>query len=71
MTVIASAPLGQGRLTGALPNALQFARSAPGIAAAVVGMSSSRHVEENLAVAARPPLTRREFERARRRGARP
>lgn len=65
ITVIASAPLGQGRLTGDLPSALQFARSAPGIAAAVVGMSSSRHVEENLAVAARPPLTRRQFERIR------
>jgi len=65
ITVIASAPLGQGRLTGDLPHALQFARSAPGIAAAVVGMSSSRHVEENLAVASRPPLTRRQFERVR------
>lgn len=65
MTVIASAPLGQGGLIGELPDALQFARSAPGIAAAVVGMSSSRHVEENLAVASRPPLTRREFDRVR------
>lgn len=65
MTVIASAPLGQGSLTGDLASALQFARSAPGIAAALVGMSSSRHVEETLAVAARPPLTRREFDRLR------
>jgi len=80
ITVIASASLGQGRLTGDLPprlakllpdlatdaqRALQFARSAPGITAALVGMSSSRHVEENLAVAARPPLTRRQFERVR------
>lgn len=66
MTVIASAPLWQGRLTGDPQRALQFARSAPGIAAAVVGMSSSRHVEENLAVASRRPLTRREFDRIRR-----
>lgn len=80
ITVIASAPLWQGRLTGDLPprlvnllpglatgaqRAIQFARSAPGIAAAVVGMSSSRHVEENLAVAPRRPLTRREFDRVR------
>lgn len=80
ITVIASAPLWQGRLTGDLPprlvellpglatdaqRAIQFARSAPGIAAALVGMSSSRHVEENLAVASRPPLTRREYDRAR------
>ncbi|HEY6138605.1 MAG TPA: aldo/keto reductase [Thermoanaerobaculia bacterium] len=69
ITVIANAPLWQGRLTSDHPadaqRALQFARSAPGIAAALVGMSSSRHVEENLAVAAQPPLTRREFERLR------
>lgn len=52
MTVIASAPLGQGRLSGDLAGALQFARSAPGIAAAVVGMSSSRHVDDTLAAAA-------------------
>src|SRR5436305_2047838 len=69
ITAIASAPLWQGRLVGDRPadaqRALQFARSAPGIAAALVGMSSSRHVEENLAVAARPPLTRRELERPR------
>jgi aryl-alcohol dehydrogenase-like predicted oxidoreductase len=70
ITVIASAALGQGRLSGDLPNALQFARSAPGIAAALVGMSSSRHVEETLAVASRPPLTRRELERVRRMGVR-
>lgn len=80
ITVIASAPLGQGRLAGDLAprlvnlipglatdaqRAIQFARSAPGIAAAVVGMSSSHHVEENLAVAPRRPLTRREFDRVR------
>jgi aryl-alcohol dehydrogenase-like predicted oxidoreductase len=70
ITVIASAPLGQGRLTDDLPRALQFARSAPGIAAAVVGMSSSRHVEENLAIASQPPLTRRQFERIREMGVR-
>jgi aryl-alcohol dehydrogenase-like predicted oxidoreductase len=80
ITVIASASLLQGRLTGDIPGplvkllpglatdaqrALQFARSAPGIAAALVGMSCSGHVQENLAVAARPPLTRRRFERIR------
>jgi aryl-alcohol dehydrogenase-like predicted oxidoreductase len=70
ITVIASAPLGQGRLRGELRDALQFARSAPGIAAAVVGMSSSRHVEENLAVVSRPPLTCAEFDRARSAGVR-
>lgn len=78
ITVIASASLLQGRLTGDLPpqlvkllpglatdaqRAIQFARSAPGIAAALVGMSSGRHVDENLAVASRPLLTRRQFDR--------
>jgi aryl-alcohol dehydrogenase-like predicted oxidoreductase len=77
ITVIASASLLQGRLTGDLPpglvkllpglatdaqRAIQFARSAPGIAAALVGMSSGRHVKENLAVASRPLLTRRQFD---------
>lgn len=66
MTAIASTPLGQGRLAGDLAGALQFARSAPGVASAIVGMSSSRHVEEVLAVASRPPLAVAEVERMRR-----
>jgi aryl-alcohol dehydrogenase-like predicted oxidoreductase len=35
--------------------ALQFTRSAPGVAAALVGMGRAEHVTENLAVAAVPP----------------
>jgi aryl-alcohol dehydrogenase-like predicted oxidoreductase len=35
--------------------ALQFTRSAPGVAVALVGMGQAAHVEENLAVAAVPP----------------
>jgi aryl-alcohol dehydrogenase-like predicted oxidoreductase len=35
--------------------ALQFTRSAPGVAVALVGMGRGAHVEENLAVAAIPP----------------
>jgi len=68
MTVVASAPLGQGSLAADLACALQFARSAPGIAAALVGMSSSQHVEEALAVAVQPPLTPGEFDRLRKVG---
>jgi aryl-alcohol dehydrogenase-like predicted oxidoreductase len=77
MTVVGSASLLQGRLRGDLPaevaarfpgcgtdaqRALQFARSAPGLAAALVGMSRVPHVEENLAVASLPKLPRDTFE---------
>jgi aryl-alcohol dehydrogenase-like predicted oxidoreductase len=70
ITVIASASLLQGRLTRDLPaevsvrlpgceshaqRALQFARSAPGVTAALVGMSRAAHVAENLKVAALAP----------------
>ncbi len=73
VAVVASASLLQGQLTGDLPpaisrtlglasgaeNAIQFARSAPAVATALVGMSRAQHVAENLAVA-RQPLTSRE-----------
>lgn len=66
ITVIASASLLQGRLARSLPGdgptgphtdaqrAIEFARSAPGITAALVGMRSSAHVAENLAGYLRP-----------------
>ncbi|MEA2671182.1 MAG: hypothetical protein QOG45_1402 [Chloroflexota bacterium] len=71
MTVMASASLLQSRVIGRLPaalrerlggptdaqSALQFTRSAPGLTTALVGMSRVEHVEENLALAARPPLS--------------
>jgi aryl-alcohol dehydrogenase-like predicted oxidoreductase len=71
ITVVASATLLQARLSRDLPPALaeklpglstdaqraiQFTRSTPGIAAALVGMSHAAHVAENLAVAGVPPL---------------
>jgi len=34
---------------------IQFARSTPGVTAALVGMKRVGHVEENLGVAAHPP----------------
>lgn len=76
--VMASASVYQGQLTRNLPavvaeyvpgfdtdaqRALQFVRSTPGIGTALVGMKSVAHVEENAAVAARPPM---EWERFRR-----
>jgi aryl-alcohol dehydrogenase-like predicted oxidoreductase len=78
ITVIGSATLLQGRLSRDLPaeivvalpglqtdaqRAIQFSRSAPGIASALVGMRDTAHVTENLAVAAIPPLTPVEYRR--------
>jgi aryl-alcohol dehydrogenase-like predicted oxidoreductase len=68
MVVVGSATLYQGQLTRDLPafvrerlgmatdaeSAIQFARSAPGLATALVGMSRREHVDANLKVAAHP-----------------
>jgi len=66
----ASASILQGRLARRLPpeiadafpglrtdaqRALQFSRSAPGVAVALVGMASAEHVRENLELASIPP----------------
>jgi aryl-alcohol dehydrogenase-like predicted oxidoreductase len=75
ITLIASAALLQGQLTKSLPAsmrsawgmqsdsalALQFARSAPGITTALVGMSQIGHVEHNLTLAGIEPAGREEF----------
>lgn len=76
LLVFSSASLLQGRLTDGLPQdvrrgmpnlktdaqrALQFVRSTPGITCALVGMSRSKHVDENLGAAAVPPLCLDEF----------
>ena len=75
ITLVASAALLQGQLTRNLPAqmrsawnmkkdsalALQFARSAPGITTALVGMSQVGHVEENLALMSLEPAARDEF----------
>jgi aryl-alcohol dehydrogenase-like predicted oxidoreductase len=75
--VFSSATLLQGQLASGLPpelqrcfsgletdaqRAIQFVRSAPGVTAALVGMSDRRHVEENLSTAARPPLSAQQFQ---------
>lgn len=66
LTVVASAPLMQGRLTRGLPDALAelfptlatdaqralaFARSMPGVLTTLTGMKRAAHVEENLGAA--------------------
>jgi aryl-alcohol dehydrogenase-like predicted oxidoreductase len=66
LTVVASAPLMQARLTRGLPEglrdhfphattdaqrALSFVRTLPGVAAAVTGMKTVGHVDENLGAA--------------------
>ena len=76
--VMASASMYQGQLSRGLPplvgevlagldtdaqRALQFVRSTPGIGTALVGMKSVVHVEENAAVARRPPVAWGEFQR--------
>ncbi|HVP44117.1 MAG TPA: aldo/keto reductase [Terriglobales bacterium] len=69
VAVVGSASLYQGHLTRDLPpflgerlgmtsdsaNAIQFARSAPGIACALIGMSRREHVIRNIEVGGHPP----------------
>ena len=68
--VVTSASLGQGALATSLPpaiaaelagdttaqRAINFARSAPGVTTALVGMASSTHVAENVAAGTFDPL---------------
>jgi aryl-alcohol dehydrogenase-like predicted oxidoreductase len=65
-----SVPLFQGQLARSGPKrnglssaqtALQFARSAPGTIAPLIGQKRSEHLSENLEVAARPPWDREQF----------
>ena len=76
VTAIASASMLQARLAKGLPEeirgplgsldtdaqtAIQFVRSTPGIATALVGMSHVEHVEENLALVQVEPVSRENF----------
>ncbi len=76
LSVMASASLLQGKLTGPLPDfmgrftkglehssqkALQFTRSVPGVTTALTGMKQRKHVEENLKTAEVAPLTEEEL----------
>jgi aryl-alcohol dehydrogenase-like predicted oxidoreductase len=72
ITVVASASISQGQLTTGLPStvsetlgkmetdaqtSLQFVRSAPGITTALVGMSRTSHVEENMKLGKIEPVS--------------
>jgi len=58
IAVVASSTLMQGKLLRSQPAVryIQFTRSFPGIAVALVGMGRREHVLENLAVATVPPI---------------
>jgi aryl-alcohol dehydrogenase-like predicted oxidoreductase len=76
LDVVTSASIGQGELAGGLPaavdarlsgdtsaqRALNFARSAPGVTSALVGMASVDHVAENVAAGTFDPLGARAFD---------
>ena len=82
ITLVGSASLLQGQVAQNLPafvaealglsndvqRALQFARSAPGITTALVGMSRTSHVEENSNVVAAAPAGIDQFGRLFQRG---
>lgn len=76
LTVMCSASILQSRLARNLPavigehltglqtdaqRAIQFVRSTPGVTVALVGMSRSAHVEENLHTATVPPVPSQKF----------
>lgn len=76
ITVVASATLLQTRILANMPDsvqqnlpglagdaqrAIQFTRSTPGIAVALVGMGRREHVLENLGVARVPPVSREQY----------
>jgi aryl-alcohol dehydrogenase-like predicted oxidoreductase len=76
LTVMCSASIMQSRLTQGLPpfvaeafnnlssdaqRAIQFVRSTPGVATALIGMSQRSHVEENLMLAKTPPAAVEDF----------
>ena len=78
ITVMASASILQGRVAQGLPETvreplgslatdaqtgIQFVRSAPGVATALVGMSRREHVEENLQLARVEPVHPEDFVR--------
>jgi aryl-alcohol dehydrogenase-like predicted oxidoreductase len=78
VAVVASASLFQGKVARGLPEhireplgslatdaqtAIQFVRSAPGVATALIGMSRREHVEENLKLVRVAPVLPESFQR--------
>jgi predicted aldo/keto reductase-like oxidoreductase len=82
ITLMASAAMLQGKLSKGLPpfvtnalgmktdaeRAMQFVRSTPGIATALVGMSRVEHVRENLTIVGVPPASQEQFAKLFQRG---
>jgi aryl-alcohol dehydrogenase-like predicted oxidoreductase len=82
LTLMASASMLQGKLSKGLPpfvtnalgmktdaeRAIQFVRSTPGIATALVGMSRVEHVRENLTIVEVPPASQEQFAKLFQRG---
>jgi aryl-alcohol dehydrogenase-like predicted oxidoreductase len=82
ITLMASASMLQGQLAKSLPQfvknalgmntdaerAIQFVRSTPGIATALVGMSRVEHVRENLTIVEVPPASQEQFAKLFQRG---
>jgi aryl-alcohol dehydrogenase-like predicted oxidoreductase len=77
IAIVGSATLYQGNLTRGLPeivgrvlglqsdaeNAIQFSRSAPGLATALIGMGRKQHVEANLKPVLVPPTPHEEWKK--------
>lgn len=76
VSVVCSASIFQGKLAHSIPlhirrilgnpltdamTGIQFVRSTPGVTIALVGMSQTRHVEENMALAKQPPVTEENY----------
>jgi len=82
ITLVASAAMLQGQLSSNLPpfvinalgmnsdaeRALQFVRSTPGIATALVGMSRAEHVRANLSLVGVAPASQQQFSKLFQRG---
>jgi aryl-alcohol dehydrogenase-like predicted oxidoreductase len=82
ITLVASAAMLQGKLSRGLPpfvtsalgmksdaeRAMQFVRSTPGITTALVGMSNTEHVRENLSIVGVTPASQDQFAKLFQRG---
>jgi len=79
--VVGSATIYQGQLAAGLPdfirqqvgmdtdaaNAIQFARSTPGMGVSLIGMSKREHVQKNVAITAKPLMSEEQFQKLFRR----
>ena len=54
-------PYTEGKFDSCCQFGLQFSRSVPGAATALVGMKQEKHVSENLKLCKIPPIEKNEF----------